>query len=492
MDPFKHIVFRARLAQDEPALATIDGVITYRALANMVAAVSEVLTTLKLDGKTLVVLDVKNRLHHTALMIALGLNGIPSASMQTEMSVRKSGILPALVLSDTKGATFAGVRLLEVTADWFVSTAGPNAVPDYVGMLATRGFGAGSDLVRVAFSSGTTGFPKAVGVRLRQLEGRLQQLNMFRVPGMERMVMMGGPSILGFYMVALHLLSHGYMICLAGSAEEIIHLTRVFRAGYVGLATGQLPGILKLLEGKPPLSSLKGVGLGGSKLALSLLREAQGKLTSNIAAGYGSTEAGALAGGSGDMLASQNSVGYLMPDVEMQAVDADHRPLPSGETGVIRVKAPYMLEYLNPTPDTAEMFRDGWFYPGDVGSIDRDGLVRIVGRTTDVINHGGAIVAPEYVEEVLRTVRGVRDVAVFGVVNSSGIEEIWAAVIGDDNLIVNAVVPAVRDRLVGIAPHRVVLVDQIPRNEMAKVKRKELRDKVLAMEGISLVVTGTG
>jgi acyl-CoA synthetase (AMP-forming)/AMP-acid ligase II len=260
----------------------------------------------------------------------------------------------------------------------------------------------------------------------------------------------------------------------------------------MGLATGQLPGIVKLLEGKPPLSSLKGVGLGGSKLALSLLREAQGKLTSNVAAGYGSTEAGTLAGGSGDMLAIENSVGYLMPDVEMQAVDAGHRPLPAGETGIIRVKTPTMLEYLNPTPDTAEMFRDGWFYPGDVGSIDKERMVRIVGRTTEVINHGGAIVAPEYVEEVVRTVRGVRDVAVFGVVNSDGIEEIWAAVVSDGGLVVNAIVPAVRDRLVGIAPTRIVEVDQIPRNEMAKVKRKELREKVLAMVGEGPRATGTG
>jgi acyl-coenzyme A synthetase/AMP-(fatty) acid ligase len=481
------------MSEDEPAVATIDGVITYRALVDMIAAASEVLAALKLDGKTFVALDVKNRVHHVALMVALGLNGIPSASMQSELAVRKSGVLPGLVMSDTKGARFEGVRLLEVKPEWFASTAGPSARPDYVGLLSHRGFTDANDLVRVAFSSGTTGVPKAVALRLGQLEARIAPINELPTPGSERTVMMGGPSILGGYVFILQLLSHGWLICFAGSAEEMIHLTRVFQVGWMGLATGQLPGILKLLEGKPPLSSLKTLGIGGSKLLLSVLREAQGKLTAHVISGYGSTEAGGLTLGTGEMLATgEGSVGYILPGVEIEAVDRNHRPVRPGENGIIRVRTPYMLEYLNLTDDTAEMFRDGWFYPGDVGRIDKDRLVTLVGRTTEVINHGGTIVAPEYVEEVLRTVRGIRDVAVFGVVNGMGIEEIWAAVVGDEAFAANTLMPQVRDRLVGITPSRVVPVDHIPRNEMAKVKRKELREKVLAMVGEAPRATATG
>jgi acyl-CoA synthetase (AMP-forming)/AMP-acid ligase II len=471
------------MAEDEPAIATVDGIITYRGLVNAIAAVSEVLATLELDRQTLVALDVKNRFFHIVLMIALGLRGIPSASMQNEMTVRKSGILPAVLLTDTKGATFDGVRLVEVTAEWFASTAGPSARPDYTTLLATKGFTSSRDLVRVAFSSGTTGIPKAVALRLEKLVLRINQMNQFPMPGVERTVAMGGPSILGMYVLLLTYFSHGFLICFAASAEEMIHLTRVFRVGWMGLAVGQLPGILKLLDGKPPLASLQTLAIGGSRLLLPVLREAQGKLTANVISGYATTEAGGLTAGTGEMLAiGDGSVGYALPDVEIEAVDPDHRAVRPGETGIIRVKTPQLLEYLNPTPDTAEMFRDGWFYPGDVGSVDKDRRVTLVGRTTEVINHGGSIVAPEYVEEVIKTVRGIRDVAVFGVTNPMGIEEIWAAVIADDDLVPQSIVPQVRDRLVGILPERIVRVDQIPRGEMGKIKRKELRDSLLAKE----------
>jgi acyl-coenzyme A synthetase/AMP-(fatty) acid ligase len=483
IDPFKHIVFRARMVEDEPAIASVDGVVTYRRLINAVVAASEVLATLKLDGRSLVALDVKNRFFHTVLMIALGLRGIPSASMQNELSVRKSGILPALVLTDTKGATFDGVRLVEVTPEWFVLAVDPQARPDYTALLETKGFSSGRDLVRVAFSSGTTGIPKAVALRLDQLVGRINQTNAFPMAGIERTVTMGGPSILGMYVILLSYFSHGYLMCFAASAEEMIHLTRVFQVGWMGLAVAQLPGILKLLDDKPPLASLRTLAIGGSKLLLSVLREAQGKLTANVISGYASTEAGGLTAGTGEMLAAgDGSVGYALPDVAIEAVDRDHRPVRPGETGIVRVKTPHLLEYLNPTPDTAEMFRDGWFYPGDVGSVDKDRRVILVGRTTEVINHGGSIVAPEYVEEVLKTVRGIRDVAVVGVTNPMGIEEIWAAVIADEGLVPQSIVPQVRDRLVGILPERIVRVDHIPRGEMGKVKRKELRDSVIAKE----------
>jgi acyl-coenzyme A synthetase/AMP-(fatty) acid ligase len=275
-------------------------------------------------------------------------------------------------------------------------------------------------------------------------------------------------------------------MCFATSTEEMIHLTRVFRVSWMGLSVAQLPGILKLLDGKPPLSSLQTLGIGGSRLLLSVLREAQGKLTANVLSGYASTEAGSLTMGTGEMLAAgDGSVGYVLPNVALEAVDPDHRPVPPGETGIIRVKTPHLLEYLNPTADTAEMFRDGWFYPGDVGSVDKDRRVTLAGRTTEVINHGGSIVAPEYIEEVLKTVRGIRDVAVVGVTNAMGIEEIWAAVIADDGLAPQSIVPQVRDRLVGIVPERIIRVDQIPRGEMGKIRRKELRDRLLASERLA-------
>jgi acyl-CoA synthetase (AMP-forming)/AMP-acid ligase II len=290
-----------------------------------------------------------------------------------------------------------------------------------------------------------------------------------------------GPSILGSYIGIVAELARASLLCLTNTPADALHLTRVFGCGCIGGAAFHLHGLLKAMEGRPALPSLKSLAMGGSKLPLPVLREARQKLTPLLMFGYGTTEAGLLSWATGEALErEEGSSGYLVPGVEMEAVDRDHRPLPPGDTGIIRVRTEEMAEYLNPTADTVEMFRDGWFYPGDVGSIDDKGLVVLEGRTTEVINHGGTIVAPELIEEVLRTLPAVKDVAVFGVVNSRGFEEIWAAVISDAPVDGAGLVAASRARLADKVPDRVVRVDDIPRGEMGKIRRRELRERVLA------------
>jgi acyl-CoA synthetase (AMP-forming)/AMP-acid ligase II len=122
------------------------------------------------------------------------------------------------------------------------------------------------------------------------------------------------------------------------------------------------------------------------------------------------------------------------------------------------------------------MFKDAWFYPGDVGRIYPDGLVVITGRTNEVINRGGIIVAPEVIEEVLRLDSRVQDIAVVGVLNAAGIEEIWAAVVSDTELDARTMIEASRPKLNEKVPDRIIRIDAIPRNENGKIKRNELRE----------------
>jgi long-chain acyl-CoA synthetase len=96
-----------------------------------------------------------------------------------------------------------------------------------------------------------------------------------------------------------------------------------------------------------------------------------------------------------------------------------------------------------------------------------------------VINRGGVIVAPEIIEEVLRLDPTVRDVAVVGVTNASGIEEIWAAVVCDGELDANAVAQRAYPKLNEKVPNRVLKVDAIPRNQNGKIIRDQLRAELV-------------
>jgi acyl-CoA synthetase (AMP-forming)/AMP-acid ligase II len=101
---------------------------------------------------------------------------------------------------------------------------------------------------------------------------------------------------------------------------------------------------------------------------------------------------------------------------EMQAVDDDRVPLPAGQVGHIRIRSPkMMLGYTDPDITAAQLDADGWFYPGDLGSVDADGWFRMAGRTKDIINRGGEKFSAVDIERALLTFSGIRQAAVVGV-----------------------------------------------------------------------------
>jgi acyl-coenzyme A synthetase/AMP-(fatty) acid ligase len=270
------------------------------------------------------------------------------------------------------------------------------------------------------------------------------------------------------------------MLCYPTGNDEALQMIRLFNASMLALATVQLKGFLAILKDQAPPPSLELVVVSGSRLPVNLLNEARARLCSNILMGYGSTEMGSMTGGNAVSLERyEGSAGYVRPWVELQAVDNQGRPVAAGSDGILRARSNEMAFYAAETADPTEVIRDGWFYPGDVGRVYADGLVVITGRTTEVINRGGVIVAPEFVEEVLRLDPVVRDVAVVGV-SVAGIEEIWAAVVSDEALDVQSLAERAFVRLNEKTPNRILRVDVIPRNENGKVTRNALREILLA------------
>jgi acyl-coenzyme A synthetase/AMP-(fatty) acid ligase len=131
---------------------------------------------------------------------------------------------------------------------------------------------------------------------------------------------------------------------------------------------------------------------------------------------------------------------------------------------------------------TAKHLRDGWFYPGDIGVLNEDGLLKITSRTDDVVNLGGIKVSPLGAEEALRSVYGVQDVAAFVVpAGPNQVGRLWAAVIRGGAI--DPVATKAASRAAKVA--RVVYVDALPRNEGGKVLKRKLAEaaaNILAKE----------
>jgi malonyl-CoA/methylmalonyl-CoA synthetase len=177
------------------------------------------------------------------------------------------------------------------------------------------------------------------------------------------------------------------------------------------------------------------------------------------------------------------TVGFPLPGVQLRVVDPESgRVLATDEVGVLEVKGPNVFSgYWRQPERTAEEFRpDGYFITGDLAAIDVDGYVRIVGRAKDLVISGGLNVYPKEVEEAIDDLPGVVESAVFGVPHPDFGEAVVAAVVPAPGLEVDeeAVLGALGDRLARYKqPKRVFVIDELPRNTMAKVQKNVLRDQ---------------
>ncbi|HSF64356.1 MAG TPA: malonyl-CoA synthase [Paracoccaceae bacterium] len=175
------------------------------------------------------------------------------------------------------------------------------------------------------------------------------------------------------------------------------------------------------------------------------------------------------------------TVGFPLPGVELRITGPEGAALPQGEVGVIEVRGPNVFKGYWQMPDkTAEDMRaDGFFITGDLGMVDADGYVHIVGRAKDLIITGGYNVYPKEIEMALDEVPGVLESAVIGLPHPDFGEAVFAVLVAQKGaaLEAQAALDAIRGKLARFKqPKAAVVVDALPRNTMGKVQKNLLRD----------------
>ena len=192
---------------------------------------------------------------------------------------------------------------------------------------------------------------------------------------------------------------------------------------------------------------------------------------------YGQTEAGPGISvlGPQDFLSRPGSVGKPMPGVRVVIVDEGGRELPPGSIGEITCRGANIMQgYFRNEAATKEVLVRGSLHTGDMGFIDEEGFLYIVGRKKDIIISGGINVYPPEIENVLRQHPGIADCAVFGVPDKLWGEAVVAAVVLRDTTIED-IQALCRRHLAGFkCPREIVPVLEIPRNPAQKIVRKEL------------------
>jgi malonyl-CoA/methylmalonyl-CoA synthetase len=200
---------------------------------------------------------------------------------------------------------------------------------------------------------------------------------------------------------------------------------------------------------------------------------------------YGMTETSMLTSNPLDGVRKPGSVGPPLRGVAVRVVDDSDVPLVTGSVGHVQVRGPNVFGGYWQRPDLGdETFTDdGWFRTGDLGAFDSDSYLELVGRSKDLVISGGLNVYPRDVEVVLDALPGVRESAVFGVLDQDLGERVVAAVVADEGVDLDpeALRVASRTSLAGYqAPKQIVLVDALPRNAMGKVEKAVLREAARA------------
>jgi malonyl-CoA/methylmalonyl-CoA synthetase len=221
---------------------------------------------------------------------------------------------------------------------------------------------------------------------------------------------------------------------------------------------------------------------GSAPLLAETHRAWQARTGHAILERYGMTETNMNTSNPYDGARVPGTVGFPLPGVALRIVDpkTGHR-VPVGETGMIQVKGPNVFKgyWRNPEKTRAEFSADGFFITGDLGTIDEEGYVRIVGRGKDLIISGGFNVYPKEVETEIDALPGVIESAVVGLPHPDLGEAVTAMVVMEAGLEIDqaGVQSSLKQRLAGFkVPKRVVGIKELPRNTMGKVQKNVLRE----------------
>jgi acyl-CoA synthetase (AMP-forming)/AMP-acid ligase II len=463
---FVDLIFHHALSRPEkPAIILPDRVATYGMMAQGILLAQARLRALGLPPGALVCLSLDSPIRQMIVGAALFRLGHPVLLASHPDHVAPLRLAVGAFLHGPGIPLIPGQRHVVVEDAWFAGDAQP------VAASPPQGFASESDICCVALSSGTTGRPKAISLTIKAFQQWV--MNYYSTLGYgswERLLMLVGLSSSWGFTLAAHALFAGRTLVFAVNPRESLHMIGLYGTdAMVGSSVQVRELVTEQTRAPVPCPSLRTILTGGGLLSLGLIAEARAKLCSGIVILYGSTEAGGTAFATSDQLtAVEGAIGFVAPWAEVEIVGEDDNALPRDTDGTVRIRATCQGAPYPPGADNPS-FRDGWFYPGDLGRIGADGMVVLAGRTSDIINVGGLKLAPETIEDVLCKHPAVNEAAAFGNFGDAGIEEVWVALVTNRPVAERHLIEWCAQR--GIPLHRIFIVEALAKTASGKIHR---------------------
>jgi acyl-CoA synthetase (AMP-forming)/AMP-acid ligase II len=510
-----------RLARERPTqLAIVDGRIrlTCQEFHDRVRRLASYFVKLGLASDDVIAIQMPNWSEFAVAVNAAMMAGVPFCQVHSDFREREI----AFVLSFTKAALFITptqfrkfdylpmVRKLwpslphlkhlmavgsDVPSEFFdlrryLDAGGERGVPE-AGLESRRP--TGNDLARVAFTSGTTGDPKAVLHLHNTTNCAVRFINRDHRLGASDVILLFLPVGLnwGLFNVLQAVMSGASLIMLdqftASNAMELIEKHTV---SYFCCAPAHLVAILNSPDiATRDLSSLKVVVTGGASCPIEVIQDFGKLIPGTLLELYGMLECGLQACTliDDDPQAVVGTVGRPIAEVHSKVVDDNGAPCAADQVGEILTRGPSVTigYYNNPNANRAAFDDEGWFRTGDLGTFDSRGYLRIVGRKKEMIIRGGANIYPREIEEVLYQHPSVRDAAVVGLPDARLGERTCACIVTKSGgpITLEEIVEFLRPKIATYKlPEFVECFQDLPRTPTGKIQKAALRDLVMNKE----------
>jgi len=351
------------------------------------------------------------------------------------------------------------------------------------------------DIAFLQYTGGTTGISKGAMLTHRNVIANVLQSEAWMQPMLQR-----EPKVDQLIIVCALPLYHIFALtacCMLGTRIGAMNLLipnprdmPAFVKELKKYQINMLPGVNTLYNGllhQPDIASVDFSKLkvtnGGGMAVQKAVAEKWVKLTGcPISEGYGLSETAPVATCNPSDIAEFNgTIGLPLPSTEIAILDEQGNMLPIGEIGEIAIRGPQVMAgYWNRAEETAKsMTPDGFFKSGDIGFMDERGYTKIVDRKKDMILVSGFNVYPNEIEDVVAAHPGVRECACIGVLDSDTGEAIKLFVVRrDPNLTVEQLMNYCKEQLTAYKrPKYIEFRDDLPKTNVGKILRRELRDK---------------
>ena len=353
------------------------------------------------------------------------------------------------------------------------------------------------DVAVLQYTGGTTGVAKGATLLHHTIVANLLASEAWMQPGLKRKQLTGQFTIvcaLPLYHV-FAFITCGLLGMRTGALNILIPNPRDMKGTVKELAKYRInifPGVNTLFNGlanQPDFAKLDFSGLaisngGGMAVQEAVARKWLAITGCPIVEGYGLSETSAgVTCNPTNSEAYTGTIGLPLPNVEIKLLDDHGKEVPLGEAGEIAIRGPQVMQGYWQRPDETAlvMTPDGFFKSGDIGEMDARGYIKIVDRKKDMIIVSGFKIFPNEIEAVVASHPGVLECAVVGVPDAGSGEAVMLFVVKKDpSLTKEALAEYCKQQLTGYKrPKYIEFRDELPKTNVGKILRRELRDSML-------------